>query len=175
MSPHGYSRDKDDLQFALHEDAISKGITFVPGVGATPGTTNMMVAHAAERLDRLDEVDIAFAAFRALAPAPGLLTTTIWEFDPEELARQEVYFEDGAWHPTPPMSGERTVRFHDLIGEQRVYYVPHEENYTLPESYPSLRRACVRGCFPPEVMEMTRDPFPTASLKALRVSSVFPE
>lgn len=150
----GLDLSSDDDQFALHDVAAGKGITFVPGVGATPGTTNMMVSHAAERMDRLDEVEIFFAAFRALAPAPGLLTTTIWEFDPEEQARQEVYFEDGGWHPSPPLSGGTAVQFHHLIGKQMVYYVPHNENFTLPASYPSLRRVSVRGCFPPEVMEI---------------------
>ena len=53
----------------------------------------MAVARAAELLDPLETVDISFAAFRCLAPAPGLLATTLWEFDPEEPARQRVYFE----------------------------------------------------------------------------------
>lgn len=141
-------------QFELHERAVDAGVVFVPGVGATPGVTNVMVRRASEVLDRLDAVEIAFAAFRCLAPAPGLLQTTLWEFDPEEPDRQEVYFEDGAARPAPPLSGERVVRFHEQIGEQRVYYVPHDEAFTLPRSFPGLRRAAVRGCFPPHVMEI---------------------
>lgn len=150
----GLDLSSDDPQFALHEEALRKGITFVPGCGATPGITNMMVRRAAEQLDQLDEVEIAFAAFRCLAPAPGLLQTTLWEFNPEEEERQAVYFEDGRWHPAPPLSGGMTVRFHELIGEQKVYYVPHDEAHTLPRSFPELRRAAVRGCFPPHVMEL---------------------
>ena len=150
----GLDLSSEDPQFALHEEALKKGMVFVPGVGATPGVTNMMVRRASEVLDRMDEVEIFFAAFRCLAPAPGLLQTTLWEFNPEEESREEVYFEDGAWHPTPPLSGERVVRFHDQIGEQRVYYVPHDEVYSLPRSFPTLRRAAVRGCFPPHVMAL---------------------
>ena len=149
---NGLDLSSDDPQFALNDRALEKDMLFVPGVGATPGITNMMVRRAAEVLDRLEQVDIYFAAFRCLAPAPGLLQTTLWEFNPDEEDRQEVYFEDGCWHPTPPLSGEVTVRFHEHIGEQKVYYVPHDEAYTLPRSYPSLRRAAVRGCFPPHVM-----------------------
>ncbi len=151
---NGLDLSSDDPQFALHEEAAKKGMIFVPGVGATPGTTNMMVRRAAELLDRLDSVDIYFAAFRSLAPSPGLLQTTLWEFNPEGEEREEVYYEDGKWHPAPPMSGEKVVRFHDLIGEQKVYYVPHDEANTLPASYPTLRRAAVRGCFPPHVMDL---------------------
>jgi lysine 6-dehydrogenase len=151
---NGLDLSSDDPQFALDARAKEKGMLFIPGVGATPGITNMMVARAAQMMERLDEVDIYFAAFRCLAPAPGLLSTTLWEFVPEEEERKEAYFEDGKWHPTPPMSGAIDIRFHDQIGVQRVYYVPHDESYSLPISYPSLRRAAVRGCFPPHVMEV---------------------
>ena len=151
---NGLDLSSDDPQFALHEMAVGKGMIFVPGVGATPGITNMMARRASEVLDRMEAVDIFFAAFRCLAPAPGLLQTTLWEFNPEEEEREAVYFEDGTWHPAPPLSGERAVRFHDQIGEQKVYYVPHDESETLPHSFPELRRAAVRGCFPPHVMAL---------------------
>lgn len=151
---NGLDLSSEDPQFDLHEAASGKDMIFIPGVGATPGITNMMVARAAQRLDRLEEVEVFFAAFRCLAPAPGLLATTLWEFVPEEEDRAEVYFENGRWHPTPPLSGGIEVRFHDLIGTQKVYYVPHDESQTMPRSYPELRRAAVRGCFPPHVMEL---------------------
>jgi saccharopine dehydrogenase-like NADP-dependent oxidoreductase len=150
----GLDLSSEDPQFALHEEALKKNMLFVPGMGATPGITNMMVRRASEVLDRMEKVDIFFAAFRCLAPAPGLLQTTLWEFNPEEEERAGVFFEDGTWHPTPPLSGERVVRFHDQIGEQKVYYVPHDESNTLPRSFPTLRWAAVRGCFPPHVMAL---------------------
>ncbi len=150
----GCDLSSDDPQFALTGAAQRKGITFVPGVGATPGITNMMVRRAMDLLDQVETVDIHFAAFRCLAPAPGLLATTLWEFDPGAEQRPTTYFEDGAWQPTTPMSGAKRVRFHDQIGEQTVYFVPHDESYTLPESIPGLKRASVRGCFPPHVMRL---------------------
>lgn len=151
---NGLDLSSEDLQFELHQLALEKDMLFIPGMGATPGITNMMVRRAGEILDQVEAVEVYFAAFRCLAPAPGLLQTTLWEFNPEEEDRQEVYFEDGDWHPAPPLSGEKLVRFHEQIGEQNVYYVPHDESNTLPHSYPSLRRAAVRGCFPPHVMDM---------------------
>jgi lysine 6-dehydrogenase len=150
----GCDLSSGDPQFALNDEAQRKGITFVPGVGATPGITNMMVRRAMDVLDQVETVAIHFAAFRCLAPAPGLLATTLWEFDPAAEQRAVTYYEDGSWHPTSPMSGARQVRFHDQIGEQTVYLVPHDEVYTLPESIPDLKRASVRGCFPPHVMQL---------------------
>jgi lysine 6-dehydrogenase len=151
---NGLDLSSEDPQFDLNAQAVAKDMIFVPGVGATPGITNMMVRRAAEVLDTLHEVEVFFAAFRCLAPAPGLLATTLWEFNPEEEDRDEVYFENGKWHPTPPLSGEIAVQFHEHIGVQNVYYVPHDESNTLPHSYPTLRRAAVRGCFPPHVMAL---------------------
>lgn len=151
---NGLDLSSSDPQFDLHNEALEKGIVFTPGMGATPGITNMMVRRASEVMDTVNEVEIYFAAFRCLAPAPGLLQTTLWEFNPEEEDRDEVYYEDGRWHPTPPFSGEVEVCFHDQIGVQKVYYVPHDEANTLPHSYPGLRRAAVRGCFPPHVMSL---------------------
>jgi saccharopine dehydrogenase-like NADP-dependent oxidoreductase len=151
---NGLDLSSDDPQFALHDEAVKKDMIFIPGVGATPGITNMMVRRAGEVLDRLDEVEIYFAAFRCLAPAPGLLETTLWEFKPGSDEREEVYFEGGQWHSTPPLSGEVPIQFHEHIGVQTVYYVPHDEAYSLPISYPSLSRAAVRGCFPPHVMRV---------------------
>jgi lysine 6-dehydrogenase len=151
---NGLDLSSDDPQFALHEQALAKDMIFIPGMGATPGITNMMVRRASELLDSMSEVEVFFAAFRCLAPAPGLLQTTLWEFNPEEDDREAVYFEDGRWHATPPLSGEIAIRFHEHIGIQNVYYVPHDESNTLPHSYPGLRRAAVRGCFPPHVMTL---------------------
>ncbi|MGC8875128.1 MAG: saccharopine dehydrogenase family protein [Chloroflexia bacterium] len=150
----GLDLSSEDPQFALHEEALRRGITFIPGMGATPGITNVMARWGVEQLDRVSEIDIAFAAFRCLAPAPGLLETTLWEFTPDEEERNETYYEDGRWHPAPPLSGEQSVRFHEWIGEQKVYLVPHDEVYSLPRSFPEVRRVAVRGCFPPHVMEL---------------------
>jgi lysine 6-dehydrogenase len=150
----GCDLSSEDPQFALNDEAVRQGITFVPGCGATPGITNMMVRRAMELLDQVETADIHFAAFRCLAPAPGLLTTTLWEFQPGIAERPETYYENGTWQPTTPLSGGKLVRFHDQIGEQMVYFVPHDESYTLPASIPGLKRASVRGCFPPHVMEL---------------------
>ncbi|WP_376792898.1 saccharopine dehydrogenase family protein [Thermoflexus sp.] len=160
----------DEAQFELDEAARSKGMVFIPGVGATPGTTNVMAAYGARFVDQVEAIEIAFAAFRCLAPSPGLLRTTLWEFNPEEPEREAVYWEDGAWRPAPPFSGERRMRFHEQIGEQLVYYVPHDEARTLPRSFPGLRRAAVRGCFPPHVMQAMRALYELGALSSTPVS-----
>jgi len=143
-----------DEQMNFHEQAKAKNITYIPGVGATPGITNVMARKGVEQLDRADEVHINFAAYRCLAPAPGLIETTFWEFDP--ATKERVYYQDGEMISVPPFTGEQKARFHDLIGEQTVVYIPHPETSTISKSYPGLKHVNVRGTFPPHVMRLMR-------------------
>jgi saccharopine dehydrogenase-like NADP-dependent oxidoreductase len=136
-------------------DAIAKekDIIFIPGVGATPGITNVMARHAADQMDEIDEIQINFAAFRCPAPAPGLLITFLYEFHPK--TEERVYYEDGEFVWVGPFEGLKTVTFPGPIGEQEVCYIPHEETWTMPGSL-GARAVSVRGCFPPHAMRLAK-------------------
>ena len=88
-----------------------------------------------------------------MAPAPGLVHTTFWEFDPSIDDR--VYYESGKYVKVPPFSGERTVEFAKPIGVQKVYYVPHPEPLTIPKAIP-VKRMSIRGTWPAETMRLLR-------------------
>jgi lysine 6-dehydrogenase len=150
----GLDLGAEEEQYAYNAEARRKGITFVTAFGATPGTTNMMAQYGAEKLDTVESIEVNFAAFRCLAPSPGLLTTTFWEFHPAEQKR--AYFADGSFHRVMPMSGPQEVVFAGPIGAQLCYYVPHGETYSFAESYAAkgIRRVETRGCFPPHVMRL---------------------
>jgi len=151
---NGLDVDTEETQFDYDAEAREAGVLYVPGVGATPGITNVLAKYGAEQLDSVESIRIAFAAFRCVAPAPGLLYTTIWEVDP--TVKERAYYEDGRLVPVPPLSGEMVVKFLEPIGSQKVYYVPHSETYTLPKYIPGVRRVEVRGTWPPEVIELLR-------------------
>ena len=151
---NGIDLSAEEDQFALDEEARKAGITYVAGCGATPGTTNVMAKYGISKLDRAEEVQIAFAAFRCTAIAPGLLYTTFWEFDPN--VEERVYYKDGEFVRVDPLKGAKTVEFHEQIGRQEAVYVPHEETRTLPKTFPELKKVEVRGCFPPSTMELVR-------------------
>jgi len=141
-------------QFALDAEARRRDVVFVAGVGATPGITNIMVSKAGKILDVLEEVKICWAAFRATAPSPGLLETTVWEFEPDNPER--LYFLDGEFKHVPPFAGAELVDFGHPIGHQEVYIVPHPETKTIPRSFPSVRKVEVKGTWPHETMNMLR-------------------
>jgi saccharopine dehydrogenase-like NADP-dependent oxidoreductase len=153
---NGLDLSSEDPQFALHDAALEKEMLFIPGVGATPGVTNMMAAQGVSHLDTVEEIQVNFAAFRCLAPAPGLMQTTIWEFHPDQEER--AYYEDGVFYSVPPFAGEKVADFPEPIGQQKVFVVPHDETYTFSRSYRKmgLRRVSTRGCFPPHVMRLMK-------------------
>ena len=151
---NGIDLSAEENQFALDEEAKKAGITYVAGCGATPGTTNLMAKYGISKLDRAEEVHIAFAAFRSTAIAPGLLHTTFWEFDP--AVEERVYYENGEFVRVNPFEGAKIVEFHEQIGRQEIVYIPHPETQTLPKTFPELKKVEVRGCFPPPTMELVK-------------------
>jgi lysine 6-dehydrogenase len=148
------------LDVATEEDqwshdavAKEKDLIYIPGVGATPGITNAMVKHAVNQMDQVDDIQINFAAFRCPAPAPGLLVTFLWEFDPNTDTR--FYYENGEYHRVGPFEGIKTVDYGGEIGVQEVCYIPHPETRTMPKSL-GVNKVSVHGCFPPQAMNLAK-------------------
>ncbi len=141
-------------QLELDEEARKAGVTICLGCGATPGVTNLMTRHAADQLDQVDEVHIAFASFRSIAPSAGLLDTVLDEFSP---GSRRFYWEDGNFVEVPAFSGAKRIRFSDPVGEVETYFVPHSETHTLPRLLgKGLRRVDVRGTWRKEIMQALR-------------------
>jgi len=135
--------------------AVEKaGITAISGLGLTPGLSNVLVAHAADELDEIEEAHIAWMSFRTIAPSRGLLDTILWELSEDCPTRE--YFQNGRFHNAGPMEGSRVVRFAPPAGPQRVYFVPHTEVRTLPRHFPSLSFCAVRGTWRPKLMDDVR-------------------
>jgi lysine 6-dehydrogenase len=149
----GLDVSTEEDQWSYDAAAKAKGIVFIPGVGATPGITNVMARRGADQLDEVDEIQINFAAFRCPAPAPGLLITFLWEFHPK--TEERLYYRDGEFHWTGPFEGLKVVNFPGPIGDQEVCYIPHPETRTFPRSL-GARSVSVRGCFPPHAMRLAK-------------------
>jgi len=83
--------------FDYDEKAKAAGIIYVPGVGMTPGVTNILTRYAADQMDSVDEIYISHGAFRAIAHSEGLSSTTFLEYDPDLPGR--VVYENGKYIP----------------------------------------------------------------------------
>ncbi len=112
---------------AKYEDA---GLAALINTGSSPGVTNVLVRHAADRLDRVDEIKIRYT---------GLMETkefiSIWS--PEtawaDMAEEPFLYEDGKLKRVPPFSGEEVYTFPEPYGPQKVVHHHHEEVVTLPK------------------------------------------
>ena len=125
------------------------GIVAVPGLGLSPGLTNVLVRHASEDLE-LHAVEILFAIFREIAPSRGALDTILWEAGEHSADRN--YYEDGRLISAGPADGRRTVDFGGDFGVLEVFVRPHPEPKSLPRNFPTIRYCSVRGTWQPELM-----------------------
>jgi saccharopine dehydrogenase-like NADP-dependent oxidoreductase len=150
---NGLDVSTEEEQWDFDAEARAKELIFIPGVGATPGITNVMARSGADQMDEVDEIQINFAAFRSPAPAPGLLITFLWEFHPK--TEERTYYKDGKFIWVGPFEGLKMVNFPGQIGKQEVCYIPHPETRTMPKSL-GAKAVSVQGCFPPHAMKLAK-------------------
>jgi len=133
------------------------GKTFVPGVGMTPGITNLMAKYAADRLDTVDTIRISHGAFRPIAFSPSIAETTRIEYDPNLESR--VVYEDGELIQVPPFARPLEIELPQPFGTHPQYIIPHAETLTLPKSLADkgIRLIEVRGTWPPKNMRLIRE------------------
>jgi len=132
------------------------GKIFVPGVGMTPGTTNMMAMFACNQLDTVDTIRISHGAYRPIAYSPAIMETTEAEYDPNCESR--VVFEDGEFKPVPPFGRPKMIDLPQPFGSSYQYIIPHIETITLAKSSKDkgVRLIEVRGTWPSKNMELLK-------------------
>ena len=130
------------------------GITAISGLGLSPGVSNVIVRHAADALDEIEEAHINGLSWRAIAPSPGGLDTILWENGQDCPTRQ--YYQNGRFHWARPFEGTRVVEFPPPVGPHRVYFVPHTEATSLVKNFPSLKFCAARVSWRDELSEDLR-------------------
>lgn len=119
-------------QLELNKDAKKAGITAILGIGASPGTTNMLASYGADRMDQVEEIHIRIGMKQLTdKPAFFLPYSAYTLFD--EFTLKPVVFKDGRHVKVNPLSGQEIVNFPDPIGEVEVMHTLHSEIATLPK------------------------------------------
>ena len=145
----------DDFPKDYYYDGYEKAnVLCASGIGATPGTTDMLAKWGVAQCDSVEQINVSWASFRPIAISPGLVLTTFWEMAPDEKNR--AYYEDGKLHPQPPLKESKTVKFEEPFGELEVYYVPHPETTRLAEFVPGIKKVVTMGTWPPIEMELLK-------------------
>lgn len=130
------------------------GITAISGLGLSPGVSNVLVRHAADAFDEIEEAHINGLSWRAMAPSPGGLDTILWENADDCPTRQ--YYQNGRFHRAGPFEGTRVVEFPEPVGPHRVYFVPHTETTSLVRNFPTLKFCAARVSWREELSEDIR-------------------
>ena len=106
------------------------GLTALINTGSSPGVTNVLARHAADKLDRVDEIKIRYTGFMETKEFISIWSPeTAWA----DMAEEPFLFENGKLKRVPPFSGEEVYAFPEPYGHQKVVHHHHEEVVTLPK------------------------------------------
>ncbi len=116
-------------QLDLDDKWKEAGLTALLNAGSSPGITNVLAAHAADRLDRVDAISIRiFDSVESKEIVSTWSPEVMWD----DMATEPVVYENGEFKRVPLFSGEETYNFPDPIGPRTVFWHVHEEPVTLP-------------------------------------------
>lgn len=142
----------------LHADAERAGITVIVGLGASPGVTNVLARHGANRLDRVEEVRTSWVMRGSDMGGPALSMHLLYS-----LPHRAFVFEDGAMREVRAfVDGRETLEFPEL-GPVEVTHIGHPEPFTLSRYIEGVRYADDKATFLPlAVRDMIVDLEPVA-------------
>lgn len=120
-------------QFDQNNRWKDRGLTALLGGGISPGTTNVLAAYAAYKLDKVNEIHVR-QGYRMLEK-PLQEFSSAW--CPEILwtcTAKPVVFENGKLEKVQPFTGEEIYTFPDPVGQCTTAYMlfAHEEVISLP-------------------------------------------
>jgi saccharopine dehydrogenase-like NADP-dependent oxidoreductase len=122
-------------QLELNEEFKQKNLLAVLGMGAAPGITNVMAAHAAHELDTVETVDMSVAGVDFVQCAHPCLPPYALDTILDEYALEPWVFENGKFLAKPPMSGEQWLDLPEPVGRMRAFLTLHSEIATIPLNY----------------------------------------
>lgn len=122
-------------QMELHDKFVKAKLLAVLGMGAAPGMTNVMAAHAAKDMDTVETIEMVVAGVDFAQSNHPFLPPYALDTILDEYALEPMVFEDGKFLAKPPMSGETTVEMPEPVGKVRAFLTLHSEIATLPFTY----------------------------------------
>ncbi len=128
----------------LDEEARAARITAIVGLGSGPGSSNLIARHGAEKLDRVDEINIYWVANARFAGSK-LLPKGGASHNYHGMQMAGPQYINGKFVEMPPLSGSTWVDFDPPVGRAECVYFGHPEAVTLPRYIKGLKTATNRG------------------------------
>src|SRR5215470_2496498 len=108
------------------------GVAAVLGLGADPGISNMLCKAVAERLDRIDRINLYWAAENLAPESPVLVPPYSLRTVLAEYANPSQQFLAGRLTTMPPQSGKETLWLPPPWGRTEFMHTQHSEPLTVP-------------------------------------------
>lgn len=119
----------------LDTEARERGVPVAVGAGFAPGLTCVLAAHAAARLDAVEEMHVAKVGTGGPACAHQ---------HHRALGRMALDWREGGWVQRPPGSGRELCWFPDPIGAQDCYRAALPDALLLVPAFAGVRRVTAR-------------------------------
>lgn len=137
--------DAAEQILGLSAQAMKNGVTYITGLGWTPGLSNILAKMGVEELGgEADSVDIGW--FGSAADSRGL-AVIMHLF--HAMTGEVPMFLDGSITMVRAGSSRVTFEF-PVVGKLKLYYVGHPEPLTISRNLRVLKRVTIRGCLIPE-------------------------
>ncbi|MBI5445177.1 MAG: saccharopine dehydrogenase NADP-binding domain-containing protein [Deltaproteobacteria bacterium] len=124
--------------------ARQAGVTVLTGMGSDPGTNNIVAKYFADRLDRVDEIELYWVVSIA-----DLGQGAAWDHSLHMIKGNVPQFLDGKLQEVKAGTGEEVVRFLDPLGDCRISYVGHPQPLTIPRYIPGVKKVVIKGALIP--------------------------
>ena len=138
--------DSTRAAFELDVKAKEAGITAVIGLGVTPGVSNVCVGCAAEKLDMIEQINIAWVG----GAGPGGDAVALHCYHALD-SKIPVYIDGEYKEVSPVREPKRLVIFPEPFGPIEVSYFGHSELISLPRNINGVKNVAVWGALYPMV------------------------
>lgn len=134
--------------------AEAAGITAIVGMGGTPGITNLLARAAVDKLDRVVSIRVQLGCSDATPSTAPLVAPYSIRTILDEFTKQAQIFQDGAWYPQQPLTGQEEMIFPLPVGRATAIYSLHSECATFPVSFrdKGIRHVSFKIAFPSDFL-----------------------
>lgn len=121
-------------QKAQHDKWKNAGVTAVVGLGSDPGMSNIICRAVADRLDRIDRINLYWGATKIGPDSPVLVPPYSVSTVLAEYANSSQQFLDGKLQEVPAQAGAETIDLPEPWGRTTFIHSQHSEPLTVPFS-----------------------------------------